>query len=1366
MTNDVQPPPAEEATPRRSRLAWVRRLVRITGLLALACFAGGLVALFLVDLGPRLRPLAEREGTRLINRPLHIGRISTNLLRGRFVFDDLVIENTPDSSSQEPFFRAKRIVVVLPWWTIPLRREILIESVVLSDWQMRVETYPGGRHNFIKIPTRQPSTTPRRFVTTIQLVRAEGGEFVYQDYGAPWSTVARNLDITIARLRTYRGEARFSGGTVQIQRFEPMRADMFCTFRIDGSQLSVERVDLDTDGARSHATGVINLARWPEQTYNVTSRVQFPRMRELFFARDQFTLGGEGDFEGTFKLFKGGRDLSGRFYSAEARLNDWRFPELRGSLQWLPERFDVTGTHSDFMGGGLDLTYSMAPLGASTPAIARLDTTFDAVDLATLTDFLERPVLRLDGRLAGRHVLEWPLGRFRDRHGDGELRAAPPPGIGLMSREKLQTSVTEPPEMGPFNPYPIQGYVPVGGTVRYTYSPDWLDVEAGEVATAKTYVSFRGRTAFGDRSEFPFFVASADWQESDRFLAAIMNAVGTSTRAIPIGGRGEFEGLMTGAFRAPRIVGRFLGDDMRAWDVNWGRISGAVTIFNSYAEVRDGRVSAGDAEMDVDGRFSIGFPRRDGSEELDARIQIRRWPVTDLRHAFALDDYPVTGALSGDFHIYDRYLGPQGFGRMSMSNITAYGEFFEQARAALTFEGGQVRLDAIEATKGAGEVTGAALVRWEGTYSFDVGGRQIALDQVAALSYPQVPMTGLVSFSATGSGSFESPRYEVRGRIDDLHIQKEPVGQVTGRLVIRDDVLTVDQLEAASPRLSLSGSGRVALTPQADGELVFRFQEAALDPYVRALRPQLAAFTGLTASGSLRVFGELRTPALLRAEAVLEDVQLNLFDYNVHNDGDVRFSLSDEVVQVDRLRLIGQGTALDVAGNIQLAEQRITLRALGDANLGIFQGLMPDIRSSGDAELRAEIRGSLEAPTVLGALLISNGRLRHFAFPHSLESINGRVEFDAAGLSTDLNARLGGGEVRISGRLGFKGLQPTEYNLAATGRALRLRYPEGFRSVVDADLSLRGDFFSPLLLGTVNVQNATLERTFDTGGTGLFGFAAVGVGGRVAQVVPSRIPVRFDVRLNAPATLRVENRAARLVSSAELNLRGTYDQPLLFGRVDIDSGEVFFEGNRYQVTRGTVDFINPTRIEPLFDIEAETRARVTSQVYRVITRVSGTPDRFAFNLSSDPPLATVDILSLLFGDVRDPQDAELRALRAPEQAEQELLRARAARLLASPISSGVGRVVEQAIGVDSVQITPLLSDLSAQESSRLTPSARLTVGKRISNRFFLTYSRALNASTRDEIILLEFTQSDRFSWVVSQNEDRTYAVDVRVRRAF
>ena len=41
-------------------------------------------------------------------------------------------------------------------------------------------------------------------------------------------------------------------------------------------------------------------------------------------------------------------------------------------------------------------------------------------------------------------------------------------------------------------------------------------------------------------------------------------------------------------------------------------------------------------------------------------------------------------------------------------------------------------------------------------------------------------------------------------------------------------------------------------------------------------------------------------------------------------------------------------------------------------------------------------------------------------------------------------------------------------------------------------------------------------------------------------------------------------------------------------------------------TKGTVDFNNPLRIEPFFDVEAETRVRVPNQTYRVTIRVTGT----------------------------------------------------------------------------------------------------------------------------------------------------------------
>jgi autotransporter translocation and assembly factor TamB len=261
--------------------------------------------------------------------------------------------------------------------------------------------------------------------------------------------------------------------------------------------------------------------------------------------------------------------------------------------------------------------------------------------------------------------------------------------------------------------------------------------------------------------------------------------------------------------------------------------------------------------------------------------------------------------------------------------------------------------------------------------------------------------------------------------------------------------------------------------------------------------------------------------------------------------------------------------------------------------------------------------------------------------------------------------------------------------------------------------------------------------------------------------------MRFDVGIVAASSLRIQNNAANMVASADLRLQGTYDRPLLFGRAEIERGDVLFEGNRLIVTPGgSIDFFNPSRIEPFFDIEFETRVRRPGQPYRLTIGLSGTTSRFSYALNSDPPLPEVDIVSLLFGQNVDLEDAELRALRsnAAQQSEETLLREGMARLLVSPISTPVGRAHGEAFGVDTVQITPSLGN----ETDTLTPSARVVIGKRISNRAYLTFARALGTSSgdRDQVIVLEYDQNDRLGWVITQLGDNTFALDFRVRHRF
>lgn len=1374
--------PAEpDAAPPRRRPAW-RRAALVVLAVVVALVAAVTVTVLTFDVGPSVRDRAEREGSKFLQRPMHIGRLSARVIPGVFLVEDLVIEGL--APADRPFLTAKKIELVLPWWTI-FSRKLMVESVEMTDWNMVVETWPSspafpkGRHSFPKFTRDSKSSGPKRFTTTLRSVLASRGSLTYEDHGTPWGTAARGLRVSITRGlldRVYRGAASFTDSVITIQKYEPFHANMQSRFTIDGSALHFSTIDLLSEGAQSRLQGDIDLAHWPEQTYQISSKIDFPAQKNIFFHQYAFQASGQGTFHGTFHLFNGGRELKGTFDSPMAGVNAWRFPDLHGSVSWVPERLEVTDATSGLHGGGARFDYKLYPLNQrGVPTRATWDVAYRDVDLSRLTDFLESTGFRLAGRATGRSHLEWDLGKWGEKRGGGDVSAEAPAGVTPMTREfaagALAAERALPPEAGPFNARASLGYVPIAGHVSYTLDPEWITLGPSWAATPKTYVDFQGRTAYGERSRIPFHVTSLDWLESDRVLAAIMTAFGSPTGAVPVGGSGQFDGVMLLGFTKPRIEGTFTGDRMRAWDTVWGHGTARVVIENGYAIVSESVITDGQSEIKTDGTFSLGYPRRDGGEEINARVFITRRPLADLRHAFELDDYPVEGSVSGEYHLYGKYETPFGFGRLVIDRGVAYGETFDTATAALRFEGSGVRLDALEIRKSTGGVTGAAWVGWDGNYSFNADGTRIPVESLQTAAFPRAPLSGLLQFTATGTGTFDLPRYDVRLRVDDLFAGDEGIGQLTGRLSLRGELLTAE-LEAASPRLVMSGSGRIALTDEMDAELTLRFSNTSLDPYLRFFEPRLSPFTNAIAGGTVRVVGELADIDHLVVDGRVEQLDLKLFDYRVTNMDPVsrayrpiQLTLDQHVINIPQLRLFGDGTQLDLDGHVNLHDSTIAVSASGDANLGILQGFYRDIRSSGAASLRAKVDGPLARPVFSGSAAITNGRVRQLSLPHSLEAINGQISFDAGGVRVDnVRGTLASGDVTFGGRVALNGFTPGELNLTAVGQQMRIRYPEGFVSNIDVDLSLIGSPASPLLRGTVTVHDALYSKRFEPNAD-LFSLTSGGAP-LAGAAVAAGYPVRFDIQIDAPSTLRIENNLARTVASADLQLRGTYDRPLLFGSAQIERGDVIFEGNRYLVTRGTIGFANPARIEPYFDLEAETRVRVAGQsvAYRVTLGFTGTASKMSMNLNSDPPLSSVGILLLLLGQTSpaDLQDAELRTLNptATRRSEEDLLMAATARLLTGGLSAPVNRAVEQTLGVD-LQITP---SIGGSETDPLTPSARLILGKRLSSRAYVTFARPLGtAAGATQILVLEYDQNDRVGWVITQNGDRTFSVDFRVQ---
>lgn len=1377
--HESAPQPGTEApsqrprgTRRRAVARWIKRVLA----LGVAVLAGVFLITFSIDLGrfPIVKRQAEQRASDFMHRPMHIGSVSARLVPGVFDFTDVTIEGpTP---ADVPFLHAKRITAFIPWWNIPFTKDIQI-SVDMDDWAMEIEKWPDGSH-LPKFTPEHPSKGPKTYTVTVPHVFGRNGKFTYNDRTTPWSVVAPNLSFSLVRawnLQQYVGEASFSDGTVKIQQFLPMHTDMKTRFVMDGGLVKLTHIDLLTDGAETHVTGAVDFGHWPEQTYVVNSDLDFATMKRLFFSSETWTVAGKGHFNGIFHLFDGGRNLSGDFSSERATVDDMNFDDLHGSLEWLPDQFRVTHADAAFYGGQMRLSYGVAPLGTPTGSNQSVHADYDNVDVGAITRVFDLKGFDPDGRVTGSLTMAWPSGQLHQKLSGGGETVVTAVG-GVVAGPTLPRPLPiVPPDPGLFETRRALGPLPVAGEIVYRFDNGLMTFEPSWAATRTTYVAFNGTTEFGGATTLPFHVTSTDWQDSDRLLAAIRTARGTPSNAVPLGGAGTFDGTMTGTFGSPRIEGHFAGENIRAFDVNWGQATGDIVMEDGYVTVTSGLISGSATELiHADGRFMLGTDPAHLAEEINAKIRVQNWPMEDLRHAFGLDDWPVDAiATDVSVNVHGPYARMLGSGTMTLDHGEAWHEEFQHATGDLTFTGDGLGIANIHMTKGPGTISGSADIKWsDASYSFNAEGRGVPVESLENFQIPQAPLTGIMHFTAEGSAPFASPQYAFTVDIPDLYIGGEGIGVFSGHASVADNVLTIDRLDTSSPRLQGTASGRIALDDQYDAELTLGIVNSSVDPYLRLLAPAMSGVNRIELTGSARISGPLADYAHLLVDTTITAGTVTLFDYALTNDGPVHFTFEDNAMKIGRFQLVGEGTSLTASGSASLSDRTLDLHADGDASLAILRGF-PDLITGGQASLHADVSGSFDSPAFSGEMNIIDGSLRYRPLPHSFQHISGPVKFDRAGINLDgLRATMGDGEVTFGGGIALDGFHIASYNLTANGRTMRLRYPEGFVSTVDASLALTGAAKTPTLSGTVDVIDSNYTRQIDsdllglaTASGGLQTGSSPLAGAPAAAGTPSAYALRYDIHLSAlPGSLHINNQVAKIEGNADLWVRGTIDKPQITGQVDIDHGTVQFNANRYEITRGTISFPDPAKFQPYFDVEAITRPHAGGETFEITIQLNGTSAKPTVQFSSDPYLSEYDILLLVLGQAPDVGTIEQRRLQAPEIGQQRLLQTAAAQLLFSPVTSRVGNVFEKTLPIDTVQITPLLLQ-NESSITQLTPTARVTLGQRISSRAYLTYSRALTGEQR-EVILLEYEQSDRITWVLSRNEDRNYALDFRIRHVF
>jgi translocation and assembly module TamB len=222
-----------------------------------------------------------------------------------------------------------------------------------------------------------------------------------------------------------------------------------------------------------------------------------------------------------------------------------------------------------------------------------------------------------------------------------------------------------------------------------------------------------------------------------------------------------------------------------------------------------------------------------------------------------------------------------------------------------------------------------------------------------------------------------------------------------------------------------------------------------------------------------------------------------------------------------------------------------------------------------------------------------------------------------------------------------------------------------------------------------------------------------------------------------------------VAGTAALQIRGTAAEPVVLGRVNLTGGDVILHGDRYLLTGGTIQFVNPTMTEPVLNISLTT----TIQEYKINLRFNGPAAQLRTQYSSDPVLPPADIINLIaLGRTTESTAAAGNQLPVSQQAES---------LIASQVSSQVTSRLSKAAGISQLSISPVLEG----SNSTGPPGAQITIRQRVTGNLFVTLSTNV-ASTQGQTIQGQYQVTPRVAVSATRTPNGGFALDTLIKKTW
>ena len=1125
----------------------------------------------------------------------------------------------------------------------------------------------------------------------------------------------------------------------------------------DFTNVTVQEVQVGGINASGAQTGSINIAgvrlairngRVQGTTNDInagTVKLENGQVENVKLARPSFALEPSGRYRASADLSLGG-----------GVLGEMRLGPARAAVVASSDRIEL----KDFVAEALDGRASgNATIALTKTGTSRVSTDFNNFDLGAVIALLSGRAVPVSSRATGRAELTFTGKDLATATGNvnAQLQGTP--------------SATD--------------LAPLSGDVAVTANRGVFQIQRANLQTTATRLNASGQFSIEEPiSNLRVDVTSTDASEIQRLLitSGALPEVYEQFRTygIDLAGKLNFNGTLAGALKDPLVTGHAELGSLIVNGRDLGSLNADIATTATETRVNNGRLmqpNGGGAQ------FALVIPRvGDSNTSIDATLD--RMNTANLIAALPMaggtrDQFGSTeGEASGSVKISGIPNKMTGVADLRFGKGRLIGEPLQSLTARATFAGSTVNIESIDAAFDAGHIVGSGKYDTE-TKAFDVkfNGDRVQIERLAAFaSRPGMPkFGGTAKLTATASGILtDITSYQINFNADstDVTVDGRPAGALKLAGVTENKQLNVtfsttgllgEQPQTVTARVDLSNEKLPAVVES-------NITGADLTQVLKILLPETQVPVTGRATGTLKLSGNLMTENEageevfswrgLTGSATFTELTVSVADVQLAPTGPLVIDFAGNEITFRETRFTGPGTNVTIAGTVATATGgRQNLAINGDVNLRVFSGLSPDVFSSGIARLFLRITGSYEDPRFLGTAEVTGASVSVFSGDQTItvSNLTGLIRFNSNQAQIErLTGTLGGGRVTASGGALLAGSARGRFALTARGENVTLNYPKDFRSTVTADLSLNGDMTNQFITGYVNVKRTEYtkdidladlidqrpETTIEEGGQ--FSFAETAV--------------LSGLRVEGRNALVMRNNLGNVVASINLRLDGPIGAPVIQGRVTATSGTLNFRNSPYELTRGLVDFPGRLSADPVLNIAGESVIRG----YRVRVGITGPLSNPSTTVGSEPALPQADVVSLILTGSLSSSEQNTSVLA------QSGLGTAASLLTDAIINTPISRATNKLFGLSRLEINPVISGAGT------TPTARLTVGQRISKDVTVTYSTSL-ASDPNQILAVEYRVSNRLSFIAQyeqgsqrnlSNRNNNFSFEIRFRKRF